>query len=357
MNECLKKLIQTLPNEFDAAIISSDINRRYFTNMKSSAGTLIVTKSKAIFVIDFRYYEKATAVTDGIEVVLQENKFYEQLDNIFQENKVKNVAIESDEITLSNYNYYCEKLPNFNFINSDELSKIILNLRMYKTNEEINFIKQAQEITDKSFSHILNFIKAGKTEKEVELELEYTMKKFGASGLAFDSIVVSGKNTSLPHGVASNKIIEQGDFVTMDFGAKFNGYCSDMTRTVAIGKINDEQQKVYDTVLNAQILAINSIKKDCICSEIDKIARDYIYSQGYENCFGHSLGHSVGLFIHEKPSFSSNCYEKYGNNIIMTVEPGVYLNGKFGVRIEDMVVIVNNKLENLTKSKKKLITL
>ncbi|MEG0470638.1 MAG: M24 family metallopeptidase, partial [Longicatena sp.] len=213
------------------------------------------------------------------------------------------------------------------------------------------------DITDKAFLHICDFIKVGQTEFDIAIELEYTMKKLGATGLAFDSIIVSGVNSSLPHGVPSDKKIEQGDFITMDFGASYNGYCSDMTRTVAIGKISDEQQKVYDTVLKAQLMAIDAIKAGVTYSDIDNVARSYIYSQGYEGCFGHGLGHSLGLYIHEDPRFSYACHEVAQENVMMTVEPGVYLSGKFGVRIEDMVLITENGVDIITKSEKKLITL
>ena len=186
---------------------------------------------------------------------------------------------------------------------------------------------------------------------------EYTMHKLGADGTAFDTIVVSGENSSLPHGVPSDKKIQPGDFITMDFGASFLGYCSDMTRTVAVGKISEEQKRVYDTVLTAQKMAIESISESKIYSDVDKVARDYIDQQGYAGCFGHGLGHSLGLFIHEEPRFSPSCREAIGENIIMTVEPGVYLPGKFGVRIEDMVLIGKDFVRDLTKSEKKLITL
>lgn len=357
MKQSLKNLMSKLPSGIDAAIITSDENRRYFTDMKSSAGTLLVTAKKAYFIIDFRYIEKAKNVVIDCDVILQENDIFAQIDKIFSENNVKTVAIEAEYATVTQFKKYCEKLPAYEFSNENALSETIADLRAIKSDEEIGFIEQAQNITDKAFLHMLDYIKAGMTELEVQLELEYTMKKLGASGLAFDSIVVSGMNSSLPHGVASEKKIEQGDFLTMDFGASFNGYCSDMTRTVAIGKISDEQKRVYDTVLKSQLMAIEAIQEGKVCCEIDKIARDYIYGQGYEGCFGHGLGHSLGLNIHEEPRFGTSCDVILKPNMILTVEPGVYLSGKFGVRIEDMVVITANGSINLTKSEKKLITL
>lgn len=357
MNQSLVNLMSKLPEGMDAAIITSDENRRYFTGMKSSAGTLILTRKTAYFIIDFRYIEKAKTVITDFDVILQENDIHKQIDEIFSKNNVKTVALESDCVTISQYKKYCDKLSSYEFSNSCELSDTIANLRSIKSPQEIEYITKAQEITDKAFLHIINYIKPGMTELEVQIELEYTMKKYGASNIAFDSIIVSGVNSSLPHGVPSNKKIEQGDFITMDFGAAYNGYCSDMTRTVAMGKISDEQQKVYDTVLQAQLMAIDAIGEGKKYSDIDKVARDFIYSQGYEGCFGHGLGHSLGLNIHEEPRFSPSCHEILTPNTIMTVEPGVYLGGKFGVRIEDMVVINENGATIITKSEKKLITL
>jgi Xaa-Pro aminopeptidase len=357
MNQSLVTLMNNLPEGVDAAIITSDENRRYFTNMKSSAGTLVVTKNKPCFIIDFRYIEKARTVITDFDVILQEINIFSQIDAILKENNVKTVAIESASMTVSQYQRFCEKLQDYEFTKSNALSNFISDLRAIKSEEEIEFITKAQEITDKAFLHILDYIKPGMTELEIQLELEYTMKKLGASNIAFDSIVVSGANSSLPHGVPSAKKVEQGDFITMDFGAAYNGYCSDMTRTVAIGKISDEQKKVYDTVLTAQLMAIDAIRAGKKYSDIDKIARDYIDSQGYQGCFGHGLGHSLGLNIHEEPRFGSTCDEITKVNTVMTVEPGIYLSGKFGVRIEDMVIIQENGCINITKSAKKLITL
>lgn len=357
MKNELKQLMKSFPEGIDAVIISSDLNRRYFTGMLSSAGTLLVTKEKPYFIIDFRYIEKAKSVITDFDVILQENNIYAQIDEVFAKAGVENVAVEADCITVEEYEKLRSKLPRYAFSNSSDVSDIITELRAVKSQEEIECISKAQAITDKAFLHMLDFIKAGMTELEVTLELEYTMRKLGADGLAFDSIVVSGANSSLPHGVPSEKKIISGDFLTMDFGAAYQGYCSDMTRTVAIGEITEKQQKVYDTVLKAQLMAIEAIKPGVVCSSIDKLSRDYIYAQGYEGCFGHGLGHSLGLNIHENPRLSMLCEEIIKPNQIYTVEPGVYLSGEFGVRIEDMVVVTEDGCKNLTNSEKKLIKL
>jgi Xaa-Pro aminopeptidase len=238
-----------------------------------------------------------------------------------------------------------------------EFNQLINSSRAIKTECEISKIKQAQSITDKTFEYILNFIKAGKSEKEIAIEIDFFMRKNGADEVAFETIVASGENSSMPHATPTDRILENGDFVIMDFGASVEGYKSDMTRTVAIGSVSEEMQKVYDTVLKAQCLALDMIKPNQKCCDIDKIARDFIDNAGYKGLFGHSLGHSVGLEIHETPSFSTKDATKIASNMIMTVEPGIYLEGSFGVRIEDLVLICNDGVQNLTKSKKELLVL
>ncbi len=357
MKESLLTLMENLPEKMDGAMITSDLNRRYFTDMKSSAGILLLTRKSACFIIDFRYIEKAKSVITDFNVVLQSDDVYGQINDFFREEGAKRIGLETDCVTISDYSRYCEKLPELTLSNDDSLSSLISELRSCKAPEEVELIKAAQAITDQTFTHILNFIRPGVTEREIAVEMEYTMRKLGASGLAFDSIVASGVNSSMPHAVPSDKKVETGDFVTLDFGAAYNGYCSDMTRTIAVGAISEEQRRVYDTVLTAQKMAIEAIPECKYYSDVDKVARDYIYSQGYEGCFGHGLGHSLGLFIHENPRFSMSCRELIQPNVIETVEPGVYLEGKFGVRIEDMVLITEEGAVDLTNSKKELITL
>ena len=243
-------------------------------------------------------------------------------------------------------------------VSSDsKIDKLLDEERAIKSKEEIEFIKYSQYLTDKTFSHILNFIIVGKTERETALEMEFFMRNAGSDGIAFDFIVVSGKNSSLPHGVPTDKPFEIGDFITMDFGARYEGYCSDMTRTVAVGGLDNEQINVYNTVLSAQEKALSVIKNGVLCSEVDKAARDVIDNAGYKEYFGHALGHSLGLDIHEAPACSPKSKATLKSGMLMTVEPGIYIPSKFGVRIEDMVVVTDNGYENLTKSPKDIIIL
>ena len=232
--------------------------------------------------------------------------------------------------------------------------------REVKTEDEIVRLARAEQIGDEAFTEIVKFIrenrKDGLTEQRVALQLEYEMRLRGAEGTSFDTIAASGKNSSLPHAMPQPKVLEEGDFLTMDFGCMYQGYCSDMTRTIHIGsQVDAEQQKVYDTVLRAQLAALAAIKPGMVCSDVDKVARDMIAEAGYGAYFGHGLGHSVGLFSHEEPRFSMKCDAVLKPGVVITVEPGIYLPGKFGVRIEDMIVVTEDGCRNLASSPKELI--
>lgn len=356
MNRQLSNLMRDLPQDIDAALILSDVNRQYFLDFHSSAGVLLVTRKKAYFIIDFRYFEIAKKSVRGCEVLLMEH-FSRQFQKLLCEENIHTIAVESEYITLGEFYQYQNTFPSVMFTHSQEYDRLVKTMRSIKTAEEIRRISAAQKITDAAFSDILEIIKAGMTEKQIAMELEYSMKKHGADGFAFDTIVVSGKNSSLPHGVPSNKPVEPGDFITMDFGARLEGYNSDMTRTVCVGPVSGEQEKVYQTVLEAQLLALERIKSGIPCVEIDRLAREFIYCSGYEGCFGHGLGHSVGVEIHETPAFNMRDTTLTQDGMVITVEPGIYLEGKFGVRIEDMVVIQPDSCMNLTASPKNLICL
>lgn len=356
MSRQLQRFMRDLPQGIDAGLILSDVNRQYFLDFHSSAGVLLVTRKKAYFIIDFRYYEIAKKTIQDCEVLLMDH-FSRQFQKLLCEEGIHTMAVESEYITLGEFYQYQNAFPSVVFMHSLEYDQAIKTMRSIKTPEEIRRISEAQKITDAAFLDILGIIKAGMTEKQIAMELEYLMKRHGADGFAFDTIVVSGKNSSLPHGIPSEKPVEPGDFITMDFGARLNGYNSDMTRTISIGSVNEEQKRVYQTVLDAQLLALDRIKSGVACVEIDRSARDFIYQKGYEGCFGHGLGHSVGVEIHEAPAFNMRDNTMTQDGMVITVEPGIYLEGKFGVRIEDMVVIEGDSCVNLTASPKNLISL
>lgn len=350
----IERLFENLPEDVDSVLITSDINRRYFSGMKSSAGTIIAFREKAYLIIDFRYIEKARKTVKTLEVIEQKN-LVSQISELLKKHNALNIAIESKTMTVSELALWKSKLSKISIIDTDMLSNEIEHLRAIKDNSEIECIRKAQEIAEKAFEKILNFISPDVTERQVALELNRIMFEEGAEDISFDTIVLSGKNTSMPHGVPSDKKIQNGEFVLMDFGAVYNGYHSDMTRTVCVGEPSPEMRKVYDIVLNAQLSALDYAKAGITGSQLDSVARKIISDAGYGECFGHALGHSVGLEIHESPvgSPNSNTVLKAGN--IMTVEPGIYIEGKFGVRIEDFVILNENSCENLTKCAKNII--
>ena len=348
----MNKLFELLDNRVDAVLITSDINRRYFTGLKSTAGICLITKEKKYLLVDFRYYEKALKTVNGFEII-ELKKRKEQLSKLFNENNIKVVAVEGDTLTLSEYNKLQEDFSETEF-ETKSLSNAISLIRSIKTNDEVENIIKAQRIAEKAFEKTLSEIKIGMTEKFIADMLDNNMKMLGSEGVSFDTIVLSGVNSAMPHGEPSDKKIEEGEFLLFDFGAVYKGYHSDMTRTVALGYVTEEMQQVYDIVLAAQETAITKAKAGMTGSELDSVARDIITENGYCDNFGHSLGHSVGLEIHEYPNCSPSFDKKLENGIIMTIEPGIYLPNKFGVRIEDMILITENGCENLTKCEKSL---
>lgn len=351
-----EKLMQVLPEGIDAAIITDDINRRYFTGMKSSAGTVLVFRDKAYLIIDFRYIEKATKTVKDAEVILQ-GRLYDQINELLEKHGAKTLAIESATMTVASLNLLKARIAAAEVVASDELSSAITQLRIVKTQDEIDKIIKAQRIAEAAFEDVLNFIRPGVTEREIGLRLDYYMLSHGAEALSFDTIALTGANTSLPHGVPGETVVENGMFVLMDYGAMYDGYHSDMTRTVCVGKPTEKMELVYNTVLKAQLDALDAIKAGVIGKDIDKIARDVITNAGYGDKFGHSLGHGVGVEIHEAPNAAPSSEHIFKENMIVTVEPGIYLPDEFGVRIEDFVVIKENGCENMTLAKKSLISL
>lgn len=348
--------IQNLLNDNEAALISSIPNRFYLTGFETSDGFVVVTKNYAVFLVDFRYIEKAKEIINSMDVKQLERADKDIL-RVLEQDNIKTLYVETESLSVADFNGYKNAFSNLTLSTENVIDKALKDARAVKSEQELEYIKKAQELTDKTFDYILTKIKPGKTEKEIMLDMEFFMRSLGSEGVSFDFIVVSGKNSSLPHGVPTDKKIEDGDFLTMDFGAVVNGYRSDMTRTVAVGKVTEEQREIYNTVLKAQTEAIKAVKAGKCCKDVDKVARDIIYNAGYEGCFGHGLGHSVGIEIHEAPAFNTRCETILQEGTIMTVEPGIYIENKYGVRIEDMVFVTNDGCINLTKSPKELIIL
>lgn len=350
----IEKLV--IPEGADCALITSDISRRYFTGMKSSAGIVLVFRNAAYLLIDFRYIEKARNTVKDCEVIEQQS-LKEQIAELMKKHNASSIAVEAADMTLSRMAFYEEKFPEFEFIKSGELSDNISEMRTVKTADEIEKIKSAQRIAEKAFDEVLNIIKPGVTEREIFLCLDEFMLRNGAEALSFETIALGGKNTSMPHGVPSEYTVKSGDFVLMDFGAVYDGYHSDMTRTVCVGKPSEKMEEVYSIVLDAQLKALDTVKAGITGAQLDRSARDVIKNAGYGECFGHSLGHGVGMEIHEFPTASEKSETVLKENMVVTVEPGIYLPEEFGVRIEDFVVVTEKLCENLTKCPKKMIIL
>ncbi len=338
----------------DAVLVSNPYNLRYLTSFTGTYGWAVIGKEKCVFITDFRYDEQARRQCKGYDIVVLEKGIFETIFNVLQELGISNLGFEDNHITYRQYENYSSAFKNVNLF---PVKNSIQELRTIKDEEEISKIQRAAQIADSAFSHILEIIKPGVSELDIALELEFYMRKNGASSLSFDTIVASGQRSSMPHGVATNKLIRYGDTVTIDFGCVFEGYCSDMTRTIFVGKVDEKLKEIYEIVLQAQLAALDILKPGIISRDVDRIARGIISEKGFGDNFGHSLGHSVGLEIHEKPRLSSKDETVLKQGMVLTVEPGIYVEGLGGVRIEDLVVITQEGFQNLVTSPKDLIIL
>ncbi|MCL2054223.1 MAG: Xaa-Pro peptidase family protein [Oscillospiraceae bacterium] len=346
----LQALAGAMPPEIDCFLITSDINRRYFTGFKSSAGMLAVFRNTSYLLIDFRYYEKAKSTVTDCSVIKSETQ-YKQLAKLFEKHGVKTIGIEAQKLTIAGLNLMQKAFKGLEINTSSVLSEQINAMRAVKSAEELEKIKAAQAIAERAFDFLLGLIKPGVTEKRLAYLLnDYILKN--AEALSFNTIVISGANTSLPHGEPTDKEVKKGEFIMLDFGAVFEGYHSDMTRTVALGAPDGEMSQVYELVLMAQKAALEKIKAGVKCREFDSSARRVITDGGYGKCFGHGLGHGVGLEVHEKPNANQRDKSKFSAGNVITCEPGIYIPGKFGVRIEDMAYVTAEGHENLTKAHK-----
>ena len=353
--ENINKLQNFLKNSHEAILIHSPENRRYFTNFPSSDGYLVITKDDAVLFADSRYIEAAQKNASCKAKLV--TKASVEIKEYLKEKHILKAYTERDRLTVSMADFFKTAFLPCRVTPSKRLENKINELRMVKTPEEVECIKKAQSIAEEAFDHILSFIRPGVTEKRIALELDFYMLSHGAEALSFETIAVAGKKTSMPHGVPDDTVVETGDFITMDFGAVYNGYHSDMTRTVAVGEVSAEQRKIYEIVLSAQKASLEILKKGVSCKDADAAARDIIKNAGYGEYFGHGTGHGVGIEIHELPNLSprSDAILEEGN--IVTVEPGIYIPNKFGVRIEDMALITEYGYENLTNTPKELIVL
>ena len=339
--------------ELDVLLVSGGDNRRYLSGFTGSAGTLAVTADAAILMTDFRYIEQATGQAPDFQVRRYDD-FLETLQEVLNEYDCHRVGFESDVVSYAQHAKWQENISGVEWIPA---SGLVEALRMVKTEAELSKMEKAAAIADTAWAELLPKMKPGVTERDLALELEFLMRRKGADGLAFDIILAGGPNGALPHAVPGDRPLQDGDLVVMDFGARYGGYRSDMTRTVVIGKACQRTRALYNTVLEAQLAALTAVKPGKTGIEVDQVARDLITEAGYGDQFGHGLGHGVGLAIHEEPRLSPKGDTVLQPGMAVTVEPGIYVPGFGGVRIEDLVVVTDTGCRVLTHSTKELLEL
>ena len=351
----LDKFLSLLGEKADGLLLTSRYSRHYVSEFNIAEGIAVVSAKGCRYFTDSRYIEAAQNGIQNFEVIMtdRQHPYNQLLNEAIADFGITALGFEEAYLTVGEYDGFQKNL-NAKLV---PMHREISGFRTVKEEWELDNMRKAQAITDKAFSEMCTRIKVGMTEKELQAELIYCLYKNGAEGPSFDPIVVSGPNTSLPHGVATDRVIQEGDFITMDFGVLCNGYCSDMTRTVAVGYVTEEMEKVYNTVLQAQLAGIAVTKAGVTGKEVDGAARQVIADAGYGAYFGHGYGHSLGLEVHEAPNCNPGGDTPMQVGVVSSAEPGIYLPGKFGVRIEDVVIFTEDGCENITKSPKNLIIL
>ena len=341
----------------DAVLLTCEANRFYASGFHSSGtdGVAIVTRNHNYYFTDSRYTEAAARHVRDAEIreTDREHPYSALINEVIEKEHITRMGYEDEYMTAADFRRFSEKL-HCELVPATEL---LWTLRAVKDQAELDCMIQAQRIAEKALADILGEIRPGITEKEIAALLLYKMLHYGAEDKSFDPIVVSGPNGSLPHGVPSEKPIQAGEFVTMDFGCKFGGYCSDMTRTVAVGHVTEEMETVYNTVLKAQLAGIAAAKAGVTGAAVDGAARRVIADAGYGPYFGHSFGHSVGVEIHENPNATPSNSKPLPAGVVISAEPGIYLPGKLGVRIEDVIVITEQGCQDITLAPKELLIL
>jgi len=340
-----------LGKELQGIIITNLKNIRYLCGFSGSCGTLLVTRKSAYFFTDFRYQQQsAKEVCDAVEIVIFKNNLIDSLLKQVKKSKLKTLAVEKS-ISVNLYMFFNEKFG----MDLLPVAGMVEDLRRCKSDDEIKSLKKAFSIADNAFAELIKIIKPGMTESQIAAHLEFFMKSSGSTEPSFSTIIASGPNSACPHASPGNRKIKKGEMLKIDFGAVYDGYHSDMTRTVFIGKATEKFKKVYDVVLTAQKEAIKALRVGAICKDIDAVARKVIADAGYGEYFGHGLGHSLGLDVHEAPSLSSKCEDKIVAGVTFTVEPGIYLPDWGGIRIEDVFLVKEKGLLKFTGSPNSII--
>lgn len=330
-------------NDFESILVTNSYNLKYVSNFTGTSGLAFITQDQGYFITDSRYTQQAEEEASNYTIIDCKGKIYETVADLAIHEKIDYIGIEEDYITISQWDELSDA-TDCELINSSGLVEM---LREVKEDSEVELIQTAVKITEQAFQYILNYIQPGMTEMQVANELDFYMRNKGASGLSFDTIVASGYRSAMPHGVASEKVIEKNELVTIDFGCYYKGYVSDMTRTFAIGKVDDELKKIYDIVKEAHLLVREAASPNITGAQLDAVARDHISKKGYGPQFGHTTGHGIGLEIHENPSVSQKNKEFFVPNNVITNEPGIYLNGLGGVRIENDLLITESGCKDL----------
>ncbi len=337
-----------------ALLITNATNRNYMTGFTGSAGYVLITTDRAVLLTDFRYVTQASEQAAGYEIIEHGPKVAESVNDLLRKWGMTKLGFEQNDLSYGTYSSYAEALGGIEFVPTGGL---VESLRMIKDDEEIAVMQQAADLADRTFVHILGLLKSGVKELDISLEIEMFVRKHGAASTSFETIVASGERSALPHGKASDKIIGTGEFVTLDFGAYYKSYCSDITRTVIVGTPTDKHRDIYKIVLEAQMEALERIKPGMTGKEADAVARNIIKRYGYGDHFGHGTGHGLGMEVHEAPRLSVQGDVVLTPGMVVTVEPGIYLPGFGGVRIEDDIVITETGNRRLTQSSKDLIVI
>lgn len=335
-----------------AMFVASDINRRYLTGFTGSAGYVLITENESYLLTDFRYMTQAPEQAKDFKVVEHAPKVMETVKGLLGSSA--KLGFEQEHVTFATYQSYKEALVGVELV---PVSGLVEGLRIFKDEGELAIMREAAVLADRTFSHILTKIRPGVTERELDLQMEMFMRENGATSSSFDTIVASGERSALPHGVASSRVLQGNEFITFDFGALLNGYCSDVTRTVVLGEASDRHREVYGIVLEAQLNALDKIRPGMTGREADALTRDIISSYGYGDNYGHSTGHGLGMEVHESPRLSKLSDDILKPGMVVTVEPGIYIPGFGGVRIEDDIVITETGIEIITSSTKELTLL
>ncbi len=334
----------------DGFLFTNPISIRYLSGFTGSSSMILMTVKRQYLLVDSRYITQAKTTIQDYEIVpIQGGR---TLYNLLLTNGIKSLGFEPLHLTFDQYDFMSEHYSGIKLV---PVKHLIMAYRRIKTLKEIDAIRKAAKIAEESFNEILHFIKIGQSEKEIALELERLMISRGAENTSFKTIVASGERSALPHGVASDKIIESGEFLTLDYGCIYNGYCSDITRTIVVGNASEKQRRLYDLVWQSQAKTIDAIKPELKCVKLDAIARDFFKEKGYGAYFSHGLGHGIGLEVHEFPRIAEGSFDVIKSGMTLALEPGVYIEYYGGVRIEDMVLVTVDGYERLTEAPKHLI--